>query len=222
MCYSQNDSLNLKNNIMKRFDSNNFKDLPLKKGISQTDNDRCYRTDKEEIRVTSSKQNIHVSKRKTDSLSYSSHELYYPETKTLFREGKHFSRMPIGIWKEYDKNGKLIKETDWDSNWKEYDKNGELIKEIWDSNNKFSVDSLIVKMKKEYGIDILNVYNELAVHRYIIDNKRFCEVYDGSSGGCFLFDVNTGTLLFRTVSFGDEGLGDTLYNLYIESLNKQK
>lgn len=76
--------------------------------------------------------------------------VYYKNTLTLESEGKLFVSMPIGIYKYYDEKGNLIKEID-------YEKGFE----------NFTVNDLLIKVKKEFKIDLNNKINELSVSREI-------------------------------------------------------
>ena len=202
MCYSQNDSLNLKKDTMKRLDSNKFKDLPLdnnRNKIRSTSDETFYRTDKERIRVSSYSGRIGIEKEDINT-PYGSVEVYSEKTKSLLLEGKIFSRnIKIEIWKEYDENGELIKETDWDSGY------------------QFSIDSLIEKMKKEYDIDVLNRENTWVYRSY--GEEKFYEVGDRRNypTDWFLLDGNTGALLYRAFLEEDD---EALYEQYVKYLKK--
>ena len=61
---------------------------------------------------------------------------------TLKSKTTEFYTFPIGITKEYNENGKLIKETNWE---KDY---------------SFSVEDLVKKIKSEFGIDLIQDYRD--------------------------------------------------------------
>jgi hypothetical protein len=202
---------------MKKFDSNNFKNLPLDERYSHCQSrtkyrsDAYYRTDKEFIHVDSNQDQIIV--RKWDIAScYTNVEVYSAKTKSLIREGKNFTDTPVGIWKTYDENGKLIQENDADKNY------------------PFSLEDLIAKMKKEYNIDLCDgIINYVRRFLWNLDtNRSFYEVRivsDYSLYEFFLFDGKNGKLLVREPGpVGDEGYeeGESLIRQYLDSLNKQK
>ncbi|MDR2916548.1 MAG: hypothetical protein LBV74_17260 [Tannerella sp.] len=198
---------------MKKFDLNDFKDLPLANWCSPTDDHRVYMTDTKKISVTISHKSADIVVTREDmNTPYGSMEIYALKTKILIREGKQFSTMPVGIWTDYDENGKLIKETDYDSRF------------------LFSVDSLIVKMKKEYDVDILDKENTW-VQRYAVNQDPNKPVYRVTSRlyqysenyNIFIIEGNTGDLIFRGIQYaGDKkGLLEQ-YDLYMKSLNKQE
>lgn len=81
--------------------------------------------------------------------------VYDRNTLMLKSEGELFISMPIGIYKFYDEKGKLIKEID-------YEKGFE----------NFTVNDLLLKVKKEFKIDLNDKINELSVSREIGKNDK--------------------------------------------------
>lgn len=77
---------------------------------------------------------------------FSTYSLYDYNTKNLRTEGRQFYQFPIGIWRDYNDQGAVINETDYDKAF------------------TFSVDDLIRKMKKA-DIDIVTPQNGLGVTR---------------------------------------------------------
>lgn len=65
--------------------------------------------------------------------------IYNKKSSLLQLKGQTFYNFPIGVWKEYDENGKLIKETNWDKNY------------------PFKVEDLCKLIKEEYGVDLMVV-----------------------------------------------------------------
>lgn len=76
--------------------------------------------------------------------------IYYKKTLTLRYECQNFIRMLIGIEKEYDENGTLTQETDFDKNFK-----------------NFTVNDFITTVKKELKIDLNKDIKELGVSRTV-------------------------------------------------------
>ena len=191
---------------LKKIDLDIIKNLPLDEKYYQrygySSNCVQYRTDKESINVIMSDDNVQLSKNEINS-PYTIIETYSLKTKSLIVEVKRFSNCNIGISKEYDEKGSLIKETDWNRDF------------------QFSIESLIEKMKKEFDVDIL-AEEEMSVDRFFDPDIRqsFYEVMSGSEMyEYFLLDGNTGELLFR--KYIEEG-EKSPYEQYVKSLNKQK
>jgi hypothetical protein len=76
----------------------------------------------------------------------------FHENTSLLTKGEEFYNFRVGIYKEYDENGNLTKEINYD---KDY---------------KFSIDDLAKKMKEEYKIDILKRSPWVKVMRDKIDS----------------------------------------------------
>jgi len=70
---------------------------------------------------------------------------YFKDTGNLEIISKTFYSFPIGSTNEYNRNGKLIKQTKWDKNF------------------SFSIDDLSAKLKKEFDIDIMHTNQALYV-----------------------------------------------------------
>lgn len=202
-CKSQNYSLNSKKNTMKKINIESFRKLSIDEKYPQSPNDVFYRDGEDLIRVTTSKTNIQVEKSTYDS-PYKSVEVYSIKDSLLIREGKSFLYFPVGIWKEYGTSGKLIKSINYDDNF------------------DFSIDSLIEKMNKEFKINVIEK-GRVSCYRYYnkeID-KSFYEVcykvtVEGEQLDCFLFDGNSGTLLFRVTQYQQDKNG-SLYEQYLKT-----
>lgn len=76
--------------------------------------------------------------------------VYDKNTLMLKSEGELFTSMPIGIYKFYDEKGNLIKKID-------YEKGFE----------NFTINDLLLKVKKEFKINLNDPINELSVSRDI-------------------------------------------------------
>ncbi|MES2573601.1 MAG: hypothetical protein V4572_01540 [Bacteroidota bacterium] len=80
--------------------------------------------------------------------------VYNKTTNSLVNESGYFYGLPIGVWRNYDENGNLIKS------------------ENYDEGFDFTVKDLIVMLKKELQIDLINnEYQSLFVNRDL--EKRF-------------------------------------------------
>lgn len=199
-CQSQKYNLNSEKNIMTKFNIENFRGLSLDEKYSQSPNDVFYKNKQESVRITTGKTNIQVERSDDVESQYKSIEIYSIKDSLLIKEGEYFSYFPIGIWREYE--------------------NGELIKSVnYDEGFNFSIENLIKKMKKEFEIDIMNKRRTLC-YRYLNKetNKSFYEVChritdESEQLDCFLFDGNSGVLLYRVEQFQQDKNG-SLYEQY--------
>ena len=216
-CRAQNSNSNLKKTEMRTIDLNNFKDLPLDMKHKSLSDSAFYRTDKESIHVMTRQGRIQVEKKEisypysiVDIYSpYAAVEVYSEKTKSLIVEGKKFRDFPIGIWKEYDEKGKLIKEINQDSSY------------------RFSIESLIEKMKREYEIDIFDERIAFLINRISDENTNqpYYEVVyrkhskQSQTGKFLLLDGNTGAVVYKgVIGFSDY---ESPYERYKKSLHKK-
>lgn len=138
------------------------------------------------------------------------------DTKRLLGLGNNFYQFPIGIYKEYDENGKLVKEIDND---KQYD---------------FSLKQVIEKIKKEYESDLEDLTQKATITRRVDPylNKPIYEVHirrskdDIEKNAYFyiLIDGTTGKVLYTTSSYykrGDDGALSP-FGEYYSSLKKKE
>jgi hypothetical protein len=126
--------------------------------------------------------------------------IYHMKSKMIHILGYNFYDIPYGTEKEYDVNGKLIKETDYE---KDY---------------KFSIKDLCALIKKEYDVDLMiksdpNI--DKSLQYYIGRNKTeifkgyapFCYnvtfyIQEGGGGKTIFIDGETGKILFETIKNG--------------------
>lgn len=108
--------------------------------------DKTYIIGKKKIRITEDKQTIHVVETPIGS-QYATHKVYNAKSKLLKAVGYAFSNFGIGIDKEYDAKGRLIR------------------KRNLDADYRFSLDQLIAKLKL-LGIDITKNPELHFVNRY--------------------------------------------------------
>ncbi|AMA49710.1 hypothetical protein AWN65_09690 [Flavobacterium covae] len=146
-------------------------------------------------------------------------KIYYIKTKTIHIESQDFYGFPIGILKEYDESGKLIKEIDYDKDF------------------KFSIEDLCKLIKSEYDIDLMikpNSNDSRAVQYNVGRGKsEFAKgfvancytvqfyIQDGGGDKMLVIDGNTGEILFETQrgGFGIEALPK---NKRIKILSKEE
>jgi hypothetical protein len=141
---NNNSSINIKKEkIMKKFDAKRYENLPLDSTQRNTEKNKTYISGNKRIQVEYEKDStVFVSETEINS-PYSNRKRYYISTNKnqLSAEIKYFNGMPIGICKEYDEDGNVIKETDFDENY------------------YFSIQQLIEKMENDFGIDLITPKN---------------------------------------------------------------
>ncbi|OWP74044.1 hypothetical protein BWG23_15155, partial [Flavobacterium oreochromis] len=125
---------NFKKETMEYFDENKYKEWNID-NFNNSKTDRIYHLNNYSVRV------IFRDREYTEEIEqmnspYKEYKYYYNNTllKSTVRE---FNSFPIGITKEYDENGKLIKEIDNDKNY------------------PFKVEDLCKLIKEEYGVDLM-------------------------------------------------------------------
>ena len=79
---------------------------------------------------------------------------YFKKTLMLKSEVKTFYGVPIGLHKEYDENGQIVKTTN------------------CDSLNHFSVSDLVKAMKKRFNIDLLKLNRRTYISRNVNSDYR--------------------------------------------------
>lgn len=126
--------------------------------------------------------------------------IYYVKNKIIHILGNDFYDISFGIEKEYNENGKLIKETDYEKNY------------------KFSIEDLCKLIKKEYKVDLMvkpdsNI--DRSLQYYAGRNKT--EIFKGYAPYCYnvtfyiqegggsktiFINGETGKILFETIKNG--------------------
>lgn len=99
-----------------------------------------------------------IIRKKNENFEYYSE--YDKNNHQIVKEGKMFSKFPFGKHKTYNDKGEIVKEEDYD---KDY---------------PFSIDDLILKMKKDFKIDININKEKLSVNRFIkdVDKKPYYRI----------------------------------------------
>lgn len=152
--FGQNDSINKKEIKMKTFDETYYKKLKVNKDYTSSSIDQFYTDGTDCIRVTVYKgQNIRSVEKTINNTPFTEIEYYDLGTNTLIEKGQRFSEVPYGTWLHYDSDGKVINETDFETNF------------------SFGIHDLISKMKEDYQIYLLN--------KFLINvNRSYRENYD--------------------------------------------
>jgi hypothetical protein len=141
---------NNKTNTMEKFDINKFNKLEKDNDYSSTEDELFYKSQDKRYRILLDEEII-VEETNINT-AYSSYEVYFKKSRQLKAIGREFYSFPVGISKEYNEEGKLIREIEYD---KDY---------------KFSIEDLTKKMKEEYKIDILKKSSWVKVMRDKIDS----------------------------------------------------
>ena len=164
-----------KNKKMEIFDLNEFaqKNDLLKEKIIIKDN----------IIEKLGKDDEMFYKLKTNRLDPFNDKIYYFKNLNIKSEGKYFYDVPT-LYKEYDNNGHLIKEID------------------FNLERSFSIDDLSIKMKNEFQIDLLkNIENKgVSITRTPNGNSCYAVVaknyYGNGLHRSICIDVDNGNILY--------------------------
>ena len=134
---------------MKRFDEKVFKDWEVDTVYVQMyDWDRFLKKGDERVRIIKTNSFIQVEFSNIAN-PYKNKNKYDIRTKRLILQSYFFYNCQIGIWKDWSKTGKLIKEVDYD---KPY---------------KLSVKDIITLVNQKFNIDLLDMNLLLNVDRSI-------------------------------------------------------
>lgn len=141
-------------------------------------------TDSTEIKIFFSKDEIYVNE--TDlNLPFGVTKYFDRKSRRLKEKGNRFSLVRIGVWKIYNSKGEVIKERDEDENY------------------PFSLSDLVIKMKSEYGVDIMDKEN-ISVSRFFYDkfDTYVCHIYSMNPQKRvdyvnYYIDGTNGELLFK-------------------------
>ena len=133
---------------MKRFDEKVFKDWEVDtQYVQMYDWDRFLKKGDERVRIIKTDSFIQVEVSNIAN-PYKNKYKYDIRTKRLILQSYFFYNCQIGVWKNWSKTGKLIKEVDYD---KPY---------------KLSVKDIIILVNQKFNIDLLDMNLLLNVDRY--------------------------------------------------------
>jgi hypothetical protein len=118
---------------------------------------------------------------------YTIYRKYEIQTKKYIGGGKDFYGCSIGMWKEYDTKGNIVKKINHDEHF------------------PFSIKKLAKKMAKEYNIDIMNPYYVRFLSRGVDNNGMasytlglYCTAEDSEEDVTLIIDGKTGEIKSRT------------------------
>jgi uncharacterized membrane protein YkoI len=143
-CKSQEkkqDSQTIKKDTMEYFDINNYENLKIDNNFSNSIYEKHFNDGDKKIRIIFGDKTIQVENTHIN-LPNKEIKVYFKKNNILYAESKFFYLFQIGIDKEYDEMGNLVKEIDNDRPY------------------EFSIDELRKKIKSEYHIDIIKDYSD--------------------------------------------------------------
>ena len=186
---------------MKRFDEKVFKDWEVDtEYVQMYDWDRFLKKGDERVRIIKTDSFIQVEFSSITN-PYKNKYKYDIRTKCLILQSYFFYNCPIGIWKDWSKTGKLIKEVDYD---KPY---------------KLRVKDIITLVNQKFSIDLLDMNLLLNVDRsirnvpiYIISitkpNTRGKEIR------YITISANNGEILFDKILSSEKEFDDHMNSIY--------
>ena len=186
---------------MKRFDEKVFKDWEVDtEYVQMYDWDRFLKKGDERVRIIKTDSFIQVEFSSITN-PYKNKNKYDICTKRLILQSYFFYNCPIGIWKDWSKTGKLIKEVDYD---KPY---------------KLRVKDIITLVNQKFSIDLLDMNLLLNVDRsirnvpiYIISitkpNTRGKEIR------YITISANNGEILFDKILSSEKEFDDHMNSIY--------
>ena len=198
---TRNSTDNNKTNTMEKFNIEKYKNLPIN---PETGLQILPNGDEAQVFKGSGDKGFvqRINKINTPYIFFKS----FFENGNLQAEGVNFYSTVIKIYKEYNENGELIKEIDYD---KDY---------------KFSIEDLQKEMKKTYNVDIMDKKQTRSVSRTTIDSRikfPYYQVVINSGFASFtnyLLNGNTGEIIYISKTIRDYEK-DTV-DEYIKSLKK--
>ncbi|MBS7229582.1 hypothetical protein KHA90_00975 [Flavobacterium psychroterrae] len=213
-CQSKKSNKQLKKNKMEYFNIDKYKDWEFDNSHLSTQERKFYkkRSDRVEINFFNTGIQVRITNVETP---YKIIKGFSNESKRLSIIGYYFYQFSIKTDKEYDDNGKLIKEINYDLPY------------------KFSLKQVIDKVKKEYQVDLENIGQESVLERFESNKpnkKTFYEVYlksnvEKSTWNYVLIDGTTGEVLFKTSRRyppDNEVITIQPFDEYIKSLKKDE
>ena len=201
---TRNSTDNNKTNTMEKFDYKMYNDLIKDSQFLSYGYVILSNGDKLQIFKGSENKGF-IQKTGKKNTSYELYKVFYENGNLQFMS-THFYDFSIGISKEYNENGELIKEIDYD---KDY---------------KFSIEDLQKKMKATYNVDIMDKKQTRSVSRTTIDPRikfPYYQVVINSGIASFtnyLLNGNTGEIIYISKTIRDYEK-DTV-DEYIKSLKK--
>lgn len=219
-CSSQVKNGKIKNNKMTKtnieyFNIEKYKDWETDDDWSSNESTKFLKKGNDKVEIYFYNEGIQV-RIKSIKNPYEIVKGFSNYNKRLLGLTNNFYQFPIGIDKEYDENGIVVKEIDNDTPY------------------VFSLNELLQKIKKEYNVDLEDLTQRASVTRRVDPylNKPIYEVHlrksieDIETNRYFyiLIDATTGNVLYTTSSYYKKGDDGSLspFEEYYSALKKKE
>ena len=187
---------------MKRFDEKVFKDWEVDtQYIQMYDWDRFLKKGDERVRIIKTDSFIQVEVSNIAN-PYKNKNKYDIRTKRLILQSYFFYNCQIGVWKDWSKTGKLIKEINCDEPY------------------KLSVKDIITLVNQKFNIDLLDMKLLLNVDRY----NRSVPIYNiisitkpnirGLEIRYITISADNGEVLFDKMLSSEKDFNDNMNDIY--------
>ena len=186
---------------MKRFDEKVFKDWEVDtQYVQMYDWDRFLKKGDERVRIIKTDSFIQVEVSNIAN-PYKNKNKYDIRTKRLILQSYFFYNCQIGVWKDWSKTGKLIKEVDYDEPY------------------KLSVKDIITLVNQKFNIDLLDMNLLLNVDRY----NRSVPIYiisitkpntRGQEIRYINISADNGEILFDKMLSSEKDFNDNMNDIY--------
>ncbi|MFK7002085.1 hypothetical protein [Flavobacterium oreochromis] len=208
-CKSQikkQDISNIKKDTMEIFNIEKYKNLKKDMNVSGYGNYILENGDK--IRVESGKD--YYSERITkNNTNLSTYKEFFASNKSIKKTVNFLHNIHFGIAKEYDEQGKLIRETNYNLPY------------------KYTIEDLATKMNNQYQIDIYNIKQIHSINRYEEKKHLKIPLYEVWSYHktnplkltCYIINGTTGETIYECERF-IEGKQGSLLDQYLKTKNK--
>lgn len=206
-CKTQTTDIVKNDTIMEKFNASDYKDLKIDKktGLYITDDGFLL-----QLIESGNEIGTIIKKQQIDSPYNEFYE--YGINNLLKVKGSLIYMTKIGIWKEFNESGELIKETNWDEPY------------------KYSLNMVIDKIKNDYKVDLEKISQGGGLSRSLrqqLDNKPIYEVTLKSAENpiqrkYILIDGLNGKILFEDFYFTKGGSNETPFAHYLETLKENK
>ena len=186
---------------MKRFDEKVFKDWEVDtQYVQMYDWDRFLKKGDERVRIIKTDSFIQVEVSNIAN-PYKNKNKYDIRTKRLILQSYFFYNCQIGVWKDWSKTGKLIKEINCDEPY------------------KLSVKDIITLVNQKFNIDLLDMNLLLNVDRY----NRSVPIYiisitkpntRGQEIRYITISADNGEILFDKMLSSEKDFNDNMNDIY--------
>ena len=209
-CKAQNSDNLLKNKQMEYSFLNKYKDWEIDDNyFSSIDNThKFYKKEDKRVKITLLETYSFIKESSVIN-PYSCIFVYDTKKEFLIASAKYFYNVEIGVGKQYDNIGKLIKEEDYDKGY------------------SFSIENLVQKISNEYHINLEDIREEAFVKRRKEKDELYYEVHIKDKKlfdkyRYILVDGKEGTILFDTL-YNFRGYNEVSpFDQYLKSLKYKK